>query len=74
MVFKNYRLCRRLLQGLETVDFSDSMKEMQRNWIGRSEWSRNSFQIIKVPTDHSPLTIHHSPLTVYTTRPDTILE
>jgi leucyl-tRNA synthetase len=33
--------------GLETVDFSDSMKEMQRNWIGRSEWCRNSFQIMK---------------------------
>jgi leucyl-tRNA synthetase len=63
----------RLLQGLETVDFSESMKEMQRNWIGRSEGAEISFQIMKsVSTDHSPLTIHHSPLTVYTTRPDTI--
>ena len=63
----------RLLQGLETVDFSESMKEMQRNWIGRSEGAEISFQIMKsASTDHSPLTIHHSPLTVYTTRPDTI--
>ena len=52
----------RLLKGLETVDFSDAMKEMQRNWIGRSEGAEMEF------------TIHNSPLTidVYTTRPDTI--
>jgi leucyl-tRNA synthetase len=30
----------RLLEGLETVDFSDSMKEMQRNWIGKSQGQR----------------------------------
>jgi leucyl-tRNA synthetase len=35
----------RLLQGLETVDFSDSMKEMQRNWIGRSEGAEIEFEI-----------------------------
>jgi leucyl-tRNA synthetase len=52
----------RLLQGLETVNFSDAMKEMQRNWIGKSEGAEMQF------------TIHNSPLTidVYTTRPDTI--
>ncbi len=52
----------RLLQGLETVNFSDAMKEMQKNWIGKSEGAEMEF------------TIHHSPFTinVYTTRPDTI--
>ncbi len=64
----------RLLQGLETVDFSESMKEMQRNWIGRSEGAEISFQIVKGESSNvsNPLTNHHSPLTVYTTRPDTI--
>ncbi|HNL66631.1 MAG TPA: class I tRNA ligase family protein, partial [Ferruginibacter sp.] len=52
----------RLLEGLETVDFSDSMKEMQRNWIGKSEGAEIDFAING--TD--------SKLRVYTTRPDTI--
>jgi len=52
----------RLLKGLETVDFSDAMKEMQRNWIGRSEGAEIQFAI-----DNSQLAIK-----VYTTRPDTI--
>jgi leucyl-tRNA synthetase len=52
----------RLLKGLETVNFSDAMKEMQRNWIGKSEGAELQFSI-----DNSPLTID-----VYTTRPDTI--
>lgn len=52
----------RLLQGLETVEFSDAMKEMQRNWIGKSEGAEMQFTI-----DNSQLTIK-----VYTTRPDTI--
>ena len=52
----------RLLQGLETVDFSDAMKEMQRNWIGKSEGAEIQFTI-----DNSQSTIK-----VYTTRPDTI--
>ncbi len=52
----------RLLKGLETVEFSDAMKEMQRNWIGRSEGAEMQFAV-----DNSPMTID-----VYTTRPDTI--
>jgi leucyl-tRNA synthetase len=35
----------RLLQGLETVEFSDSMKDMQRNWIGKSEGAEMEFKI-----------------------------
>jgi len=52
----------RLLEGLEKVEFSDAMKEMQRNWIGKSEGAEMEFII-----DNSQLTIK-----VYTTRPDTI--
>lgn len=52
----------RLLKGLENLDFADAMKEMQRNWIGRSEGAEVSFKIAGSPKD----------LVVYTTRPDTI--
>jgi leucyl-tRNA synthetase len=52
----------RLLEGLETVDFSDSMKDMQRNWIGKSEGANIKFKIQNSKTE----------LEVYTTRPDTI--
>jgi leucyl-tRNA synthetase len=52
----------RLLEGLETVDFSESMKEMQRNWIGKSEGAESEFEIKGA----------HKKLGVYTTWPDTI--
>ena len=52
----------RLLEGLEKVEFSDSMKEMQKNWIGKSEGAEMDFAI-KDSTKN---------LKVYTTRPDTI--
>jgi len=52
----------RLLEGLDAVDFSDAMKEMQRNWIGRSEGAEMEFKV-----QHSG-----SKIKVYTTRPDTI--
>ena len=35
----------RLLDGLETVDWSDSIKETQRNWIGRSEGTEMQFKV-----------------------------
>jgi leucyl-tRNA synthetase len=53
----------RLLEGLETVSFSDAMKEMQRNWIGKSQGAEITFKI-----DGSA----DGTITVYTTRPDTI--
>jgi leucyl-tRNA synthetase len=64
----------RLLEGLNTVDFSDAMKEMQSNWIGKSSGAEISFQIkaMRHEPDNSQLTTHNSQLTVYTTRPDTI--
>ncbi|MBV8254201.1 MAG: leucine--tRNA ligase [Chitinophaga sp.] len=52
----------RLLEGLETVEFSDAMKEMQRNWIGKSQGAEIKFNIKN--SDEQ--------IEVYTTRPDTI--
>lgn len=52
----------RLLDGLDTIDFSESLKEMQRNWIGRSEGAEILFPV-KDSDFHLP---------VFTTRPDTI--
>ena len=37
----------RLLEGLQRVDFSDAMKEMQTNWIGRSEGAEIPFGGVK---------------------------
>jgi leucyl-tRNA synthetase len=55
----------RLLQGLEQVDFSDAMKEMQRNWIGKSQGAEITF---KVKSEKAEV----ENMVVYTTRPDTI--
>lgn len=52
----------RLLQDLNTIEWSESLKEMQRNWIGRSEGAEVSF-----PVADSDLQI-----AVFTTRPDTL--
>lgn len=52
----------RLLQGLETIEWSEPIKEIQRNWIGKSEGSEIVFPI--ADTEHS--------ITVFTTRPDTL--
>jgi leucyl-tRNA synthetase len=52
----------RLLQGLETIDWSESIKESQRNWIGKSVGAMVSFK----------LKDHEANIDVFTTRPDTI--
>ncbi len=52
----------RLLQGLDKLEWSDSLKEIQRNWIGKSEGAEVYFQI--ADSDEKIL--------IYTTRPDTI--
>ena len=64
----------RLLSGLETIEFSEAMKEMQTNWIGKSYGAEIDFVIVSRQSSDvsAALTTHHSPLTVYTTRPDTI--
>ena len=52
----------RLLEDLEELDWPESLKEMQRNWIGRSEGAEVTFQIDG----------HEGTFTVFTTRPDTL--
>jgi leucyl-tRNA synthetase len=52
----------RLLDGLNNLDWTDSIKEIQRNWIGRSEGAEINFSAVNKDLD----------LKVFTTRPDTI--
>ena len=52
----------RLLDGLETIDWTDSLKETQRNWIGRSEGAEMRFKIADSDVE----------LEIFTTRADTI--
>ncbi|MDE3251586.1 MAG: leucine--tRNA ligase [Bacteroidota bacterium] len=64
----------RLLEGLETIEFSDAMKEMQTNWIGKSYGAEIDFEILlpQGGEGNHAFTKLPSPLRVYTTRPDTI--
>ncbi|AEH01112.1 leucine--tRNA ligase [Lacinutrix sp. 5H-3-7-4] len=52
----------RLLQGLEDIDWTDSLKETQRNWIGKSVGASVTFNVKE----------HQETIEVFTTRPDTI--
>ncbi len=56
----------RLLSGLEKIDFPESTKEIQKNWIGKSEGSEIDFQV-KIQEGNS----EHK-ITVFTTRADTL--
>lgn len=63
----------RLLEGLQKVDFSDAMKEMQSNWIGKSSGAEIDFRIVDHPDFARGKAIQSPPIfRVYTTRPDTI--
>lgn len=69
----------RLLQGLETIDWSESIKESQRNWIGKSVGASVKFQVSGFRLRNSTQTgetLNLKPETlfieVFTTRPDTI--
>ena len=52
----------RLLKDLDTIDWTDSLKESQRNWIGKSVGASITFNVTK----------HDAVIDVFTTRPDTI--
>lgn len=52
----------RLLDGLDTVDWTDSLKETQRNWIGRSEGAEMKFKVKDSDVE----------FTIFTTRADTV--
>ena len=54
----------RLLDGLDRLDWTDSLKEMQRNWIGRSEGAEMVFQVECDGVKHD--------VTIFTTRADTV--
>ena len=54
----------RLLEGLERLDWTDSLKEMQRNWIGRSEGTEMIFKVVTGSEERD--------VTIFTTRADTI--
>ena len=54
----------RLLDSLDRLDWSDSLKEMQRNWIGRSEGTEMVFDTVCGD--------RHMPVTIFTTRADTV--
>ena len=54
----------RLLNDLDDLDWPESIKEMQRNWIGRSEGAQLAFEVPGVDAEDK--------LEVYTTRPDTL--
>ncbi len=78
----------RLLQGLDTIDWSDSIKEQQRNWIGKSKGASLHFAVLSPESSaDSPESVTSSDLSeergeivsiseqtieVFTTRPDTI--
>ncbi len=57
----HHRLCPKLIDGLDNVDFIERVKTQQRNWIGRSEGAEVDFTLTT-----------GDKLTVYTTRPDTL--
>ena len=52
----------RLLTGLDQLDWSDALKEIQRNWIGKSKGASVNFEVDE----------HNESIEVFTTRPDTI--
>ena len=54
----------RLLEGLDTIDWTDSLKEMQRNWIGKSQGAEMVFKVTNGSQEYD--------MTIFTTRADTI--
>ena len=57
----------RLLEDLDDLDWPESVKDMQRNWIGRSEGAEMEFYVLDSDGQERNIKI-----TVFTTRPDTI--
>lgn len=61
-VLKITKYAERLLEDLELIDWPENVKEMQRNWIGRSEGTKITFKVAD----------SNESFTIFTTRPDTI--
>ena len=69
----------RLLNGLDTLDWTDSIKEQQRNWIGKSQGCSVRFSLYNEVEEENPVIFNNSAklnkesfIEVFTTRPDTI--
>ncbi|WP_405575084.1 leucine--tRNA ligase [Winogradskyella sp. Asnod2-B02-A] len=60
----------RLLQGLDDLDWTDALKDIQKNWIGKSVGASVTFNVIPAVTSSAVETSHK--IDVFTTRPDTI--
>ena len=54
----------RLLDDLETLDWTDSLKDMQRNWIGKSQGAEMNFKVSNGEQEYD--------MTIFTTRADTV--
>ena len=62
----------RLIQGLENVEWTDSIKDIQRNWIGKSIGASVRFEVLaSTPLSQQSTSISQH-IEVFTTRPDTI--
>ncbi len=66
----------RLLQGLDQLDWTESLKESQRNWIGKSVGAMVHFNLygetLKKVKEDGSLSEHQARISAFTTRPDTI--
>jgi leucyl-tRNA synthetase len=75
--FRITEYAQRLLDNLSWIDWSDTTKRAQENWIGRSEGAEVHFPLARTRTGsgtHEParITTDRNRITVFTTRPDTI--
>ncbi|HEX7091836.1 MAG TPA: leucine--tRNA ligase [Longimicrobiales bacterium] len=75
--FKITNYAQRLLDNLSWIDWSETTKRAQENWIGRSEGAEIAFPIARrrvAPDRHEPAQLHaeRPVIRVFTTRPDTI--
>jgi len=64
--------CDRLLANLDGLDWSDTTRTAQRNWLGRSEGAEITFPLHGLPTPRSGEGPGGGGITVFTTRPDTL--
>jgi leucyl-tRNA synthetase len=71
------RYIERLLNDLDNLDWSDSIKQLQRNWIGKSEGALVSFELSAASQEHrknkpSAQSPQPKAIQIFTTRPDTL--
>ena len=61
-MFKITQYAESLLEGLDSLDWPDHVKDLQRNWIGKSVGAEVIFEVPSIKSN----------ITVFTTRPDTL--